>query len=102
MNTASLPARATSPRLQAWIAGVSLVVWGLLSPVTMLTGLRGSLPWLTFASLFANVATCFGWWVAALVQLRAERIEANSTQAATLAHVEAMEQRILDALEVRS
>lgn len=89
---------ATSPRLQVWIAGVALVVWMFLWPVTMGSGLSQSIPWLTNASMFANVATCFGWWVTALVQLRAQRIEANSTQTATLAHIEQMEARILERL----
>lgn len=96
-----LIAAATSPRLQVWIAGMSLLLWTVLWPVTMGSGLATSLSWLTNASLFANVATCFGWWVTALVQLRAERIEANSSEAATLAHIEAMEQRILDRIETR-
>ena len=91
---------ATSPRLQVWIAGLALVVWIVLWPITMGSHLATSLSWLTNASLFANVATCFGWWVTSLVQLRAERIEASSTQTATLAHIEAMEQRILEALGV--
>jgi len=96
-----LIAAATSPRLQVWIAGLSLVTWMVLSPVTMLTGLKSAIWWITAASLFANVATCFGWWVTSLVQQRAERIEANSTEAATLERIEAMEQRILDRLEAR-
>lgn len=91
-----LIAASTSPRLQVWIAGLSLVAWMILSPVTMATGLKNAIWWITAASLFANVATCFGWWVTSLVQQRAERIENSSTQAATLAHIEAMEQRILD------
>lgn len=95
----TLIVRATSPRLQVWIAGVALAVWLLLWPITMGSHLATSISWLTNASLFANVATCFGWWVTSLVQLRAERIESNSTETATLAHIEAMEQRILDRLE---
>lgn len=73
-----LIAITTSPRLQVWIAGLSLVAWMILSPVTMTTGLRNAIWWITAASLFANVATCFGWWVTALVQLRTQRIEAAS------------------------
>lgn len=90
---------ATSPRLQVWIAGLALLLWLILWPITMGSRLATSLSWLTNASLFANVATCFGWWVTSLVQLRTERIEESSTQAATLAHIEAMEERILARLE---
>lgn len=83
---------ATRPRLQVWIAGLSLALWMALSPVTMLSGLRSSLAWITFASLFANVATCFGWWVSSLVNVRAERIDDRSSEVATVGHIEALEE----------
>lgn len=88
---------ATSARLQVWIAGVSLVAWIVLFPVTMLTGLRSAIWFITLASLFANVATCFGWWVSSLVNVKTDRID----EIATLAHIEALEQRILTALEAK-
>lgn len=91
----------TRPRLHVWIAGLSLVLWLVLSPITMLTGLRSSLSWITAASLFANVATCFGWWVSAVVNVKAERIDDRSQEHVTLGHIEEMEQRILSALEVQ-
>ena len=90
---------ATRPRLQTWIAGLSLAAWLVLSPVAMLTGLKSALWWITFMSLYANVATCFGWWVAALVNVRAERIDDRHGELVTLANIEALEQRILDRLD---
>jgi hypothetical protein len=62
------------PRVQVWIAGVSLVCWAIATPITLITGLRSSLEWVVFMSLFANVATCFGWWVSSLVNVKADAI----------------------------
>ena len=54
------------------------VAWIILDPVTMLTGLRHSVPWLNQESLFANFASCGTALVAAWSYLRARRVdEAN-------------------------
>ncbi len=63
-----------NPRVQVWIAGTSLLGWAIATPITLITGLRNSIEWIVFMSLFANVATCFGWWVSALVNVKAEQI----------------------------
>lgn len=78
---------STSPRLQVWVSGLSLGLWMVLSPIAMATGLKSALWWITFMSLFANIATCFGWWVASLVNVKAERIDDRSDELATVAHV---------------
>lgn len=87
------------PGRQVRIAGWCTIVWLLLSPVTMLTALRSSLPWLTAASLFANVATCFGWWVAAWANQRASNVEAATEEMATLRHVEEVVARLEQLIE---
>jgi hypothetical protein len=65
----------------------------------MLSGLRSSLPWLTFASLFANVATCFGWWVSSLVNVKAERIDDRSDEVATVAHIDGLATQMAEAVD---
>lgn len=54
------------------------VAWLVLDPITMLTPLRHSVPWVNQESLFANFASCGTAWVAAMSYLRARRVdEAN-------------------------
>lgn len=92
-------ARSTSPRLQVWVAGCSLGLWLILSPAAMLTGLKSALWWITFMSLFANVATCFGWWVASLVNVKAERIDDRSDELATVAHVAQLAEHLSEVVD---
>lgn len=82
---------ATRPRFQVWVSGASLAAWIVLSPIAMLSGLKSALWWITFMSLFANVATCFGWWVSSLVNARAERVEQNTDQAIHFSRIEQAE-----------
>lgn len=83
-----------APNRQVRIAGLCTVLWLILSPITMLTALRASIPWLTAASLFANVATCFGWWVAAWANQRASNVEARTDEMASLQHIEQLTEGI--------
>lgn len=92
-------AAVSSPRVQVWVAGLSLALWMVLSPIAMATGLKSALWWITFMSLFANVATCFGWWVAALVNVKAERIDDRSDEVATVAHIESLATALTTAVD---
>lgn len=37
----------SSPRVQVWVAGLSLALWMVLSPIAMATGLKSALWWIT-------------------------------------------------------
>lgn len=62
----------TQPQVQLKFWAIWTVVWTLLIPVTLASGLRDSLEWVTFMSLFANAASCGTATVAALAYVRAE------------------------------
>ncbi len=51
------------------------VVWILMTPVTLLTGLAHSLPWRNCLSLFANFASCGTALVAAWSYHRARKVD---------------------------
>lgn len=68
----------SDPIHQIRLWATSTLIWIGLTPVTLLTNLRHSLPWLNFLSLFANVASCGTALVAAWSYHRARRVdEAN-------------------------
>lgn len=60
-----------TPRHQLRLWVTFTVSWMVLTPVTMLTTLAHSVPWLEFMSLFANSASCGTAAVAALAYVRA-------------------------------
>lgn len=66
------------PRIQLRFWGIWTIAWLVLLPITLVTGLKTSLEWVVFMSLFANAASCGTAWVAALSYNRARRVdEAN-------------------------
>jgi polyferredoxin len=70
--------RATDPRFQVRIWTIFTAMWVVLTPVTMLTVLSSSVPWLEFMSLFANAASCATALVAALAYVRAASADAKA------------------------
>ena len=72
-------ARFSEPRVQFgfWIGWT--LFWLLMDPVTMLTALRSSVPWLEEMSLFANVASCGTAAVASLAYIRAASADEKAT-----------------------
>lgn len=60
------------PSVQVKLWTVATAMWVLLTPVTMLSALAHSVPWLEFMSLFANSASCATALVAALAYVHAE------------------------------
>lgn len=87
------------PRVQTWFNGAFTVVWLVMMPVTlMIPVFRTSVLWIAFISAWALFATHLGAWIAALVNVKAERIDDRSAEAASVAHIEQLEERILAAL----
>lgn len=52
--------------------GWATVVWGVLIPITILTGLKGSIIWIALMSVWANFVGHFGSWQAARVEVKQE------------------------------
>lgn len=67
------------PETQVRIWVVATLAWLVLTPLTMLTFLRGSIPWVAFMSLFANTASCATALVAALAFARATSADRKAT-----------------------
>lgn len=65
----------SDPTHQVRLWGTLTVVWVVMTPITLLTALAHSLPWLNFLSLFANFASCGTALVAAWSYMRARRVD---------------------------
>lgn len=65
----------SAPRNQILFWAFWTGMWCLLMPVTLATGLKTSLEWVVFMSLFANAASCGTALVAALAYHRAFRVD---------------------------
>lgn len=76
-------------------------VWTIFLALTPFIPSLRSFLWLTELSVWALFATHLGAWIAALVNVKAERIDDRTEQGIHFARIEEMEQRILDALEGR-
>lgn len=95
----ALLAFLSDPRHQIrWWASWT-VAWLVLTPLTLLTGLRTSVPWLEWMSLFANFASCGTALVAAWAYFRARNVDEQLDMAAHFARIEQAEERILAALD---
>lgn len=64
-----LPAWMTAPRVLARFHAVATIVWIVAIPVSVLTGLRHSVPFLVFLSLWALVSGHWAAWQAARAEL---------------------------------
>lgn len=90
-----------APRIQVAFNGAFTVLWLIMLPVTFLfVRTFSTVLWVSFISAWALFATHLGAWIAALVNVKAERIDDRTTEHATLHHIEAMEARIMSALGV--
>lgn len=74
-QTRALVAWFTAGRTQIWAWGIWTVIWVVLMPVTLVTGLKVSLEWVVFMSLFANCASTGTAWVAAMGYQRSRRVD---------------------------
>jgi hypothetical protein len=64
-----LPTWMTAPRVLARFHAVATIVWIVAIPVSVLTGLRDSVPFLVFLSLWALVSGHWAAWQAARAEL---------------------------------
>lgn len=78
-----------APKTQVKFNGLMSVLWLIMVPLTVaLASLRTAIFWVAFMSVWANFATHLGGWIAALVNTRAEDIQATSKEMVTLTHIE--------------
>jgi len=94
-----------NPKVQTWFNGAFTVVWLLMLPITFVIPVfRTSVLWVAFISAWALFATHLGAWIAALVNVKAQRIDDRTEEGHHFARIEAAEDRImarLDAMEER-
>jgi hypothetical protein len=50
--------------------GWMTLTWGMLIPITVLTGLKGSIVWIALMSVWANFVGHFSSWQAARVEVK--------------------------------
>lgn len=84
------------PKVQTWFNGALTVLWLVMMPVTLVIPVfRTSVLWIAFISAWALFATHLGAWIAALVNVKAERIDDRTEQGAHFARIEEAEERLL-------
>lgn len=89
-----------NPKVQTWFNGAMTLAWLAMLPITFLIPVfRTSVLWIAFISAWALFATHLGAWIAALVNVKAERIDDRTEQGAHFARIEEAEDRILTAIE---
>lgn len=88
------------PRVQVWFNGLWTVFWLVMMCLTPVFAhnLYAAVVWVSFISAWALFATHLGAWIAALVNVRAERITNRTEANEHFARIEEAEQRILDAI----
>lgn len=91
-----------APRVQTWFNGIFTAIWLVMMPITVIfLGPFSTVLWVSFISAWALFATHLGAWIAALVNVKAERIEASAevSNSSHFDRIEAAEGRIIEALE---
>lgn len=92
--------RLAKPTVQTWFNGIATALWLVMMPVTLMCAFfRTSILWLAFISAWALFATHLGAWIAALVNVKAERITNRTEENNHFARIEEAEVRILAAIE---
>ncbi len=90
-----------APKTQVWANGALMFVWFVSMPIAVIIpALRTSILFVALVSLWANLATHLGAWIAALVKVRAQDIQGKTEEMVQLEHIEALEERIMAALGV--
>jgi len=105
------PKERTPPRWVLWLAkpkvqtqfnGAMTVIWLVMMPITLLfIGPFSTVLWVSFISAWALFATHLGAWIAALVNVKAERIDDRTEDALHFDRIEAADTKrdaILEAL----
>jgi hypothetical protein len=88
------------PRVQVWFNGLMTVVWLIMMCLTPVFAhnLYAAVVWVSFISAWALFATHLGAWIAALVNVKAERIDNRTEQSQHFARIEKAEENILAAI----
>jgi uncharacterized membrane protein len=85
-----------NPRVQVWFNGSMTVLWLLMMCATPLfESLYAKVIWVSFISAWALFATHLGAWIAALVNVKAERIDDRTEEGNHLLKIEETEERLL-------
>jgi hypothetical protein len=88
-----------NPRVQTWFNAILTVVWLVMLPITLIfIGPFSTVLWVSFISSWALFATHLGAWIAALVNVKAERITNRTEQNDHFARIEQAEEKILAAI----
>ena len=65
-----------SPRAQTWFNGGFTLIWLVMMPITLaFIGPFSTVLWVSFISAWALFATHLGAWIAALVNVKADRLD---------------------------
>lgn len=89
-----------NPRVQTWFNGALTLVWLVMMPITLaFVGPFSRVLWVSFISSWALFATHLGAWIAALVNVKAERIDNRTEQGRHFALIEESESRLMLALQ---
>ena len=84
------------PGVQAKFNGWMTVIWLVMLPITLIfTKSFDTVLWVSFISAWALFATHLGAWIAALVNVKAERIDDRTEQNHHLLMIEDIENRLL-------
>jgi hypothetical protein len=62
--------------------GWATLAWAVLIPVTIFTGLKGSIIWIALMSVWANFVGHFSSWQAARVEVKQDEMVEDATDAA--------------------
>ena len=61
--------------------GIATLLWIALVPAALLTGLKMSLPFVVFISLYANIVGRWSSWQAARVEVKQDEVTVNAETA---------------------
>ncbi len=87
-------------RVQVWFNGFWMVFWFIAMLATPLFHtLYSEVIWVTFISTWSLFATHLGAWIAALVNVKAERIDDRTEESNHLVRIEETEDRLLLEME---
>ncbi len=67
------------PRLMLWFHGVSTMLFVVMIPISLMTTLKDSLPYLVFLSLWALVASHWACWQAVRSEIEACKTNQKQT-----------------------
>ena len=83
-----------APKTQIMAWGIWTLVWLVLMPITLASGLKTSLEWVVFMSLFANCASTGTAWVAAMSYGRSKAVDDANLDAKLTEHHAAVSAKI--------